>query len=135
MINASTLALLNAAVPMRGVVCAVSVAHLSSPASLVLDPTDDQISSSTASGCFAFLFASGAVSVKDESDITEVWSNWQSMTGFDERELSQARNFARDGAKRVWVKIKEGVSSVRVDDETRQVDRSEEDEDEEKMEI
>jgi len=150
MINASTLALLNSAVPMRGVVCAVSVAHYLPPSSsnshLILDPTDDQLHSSFASGCFAFLFASGAASaanhVGEDTDIAEVWSNWQSMTGFDEQELLEAKNLAKAGAKAVWMRIKETLGSMEssssvIDDQSAEAGelKEHEEDEEEKMEI
>lgn len=102
MINASSLALLNAAVPMSGLVCAVAVGYSSSAKSLVLDPPEEE--KCTGSGCFAFMF-----SVGEES---EVWSNWRSSVGFDERELSEAKTLARNGAREVWVKVKESLGEV-----------------------
>lgn len=119
MINASTVALINAAVPMRGVVCAVSMGYSNITKGLVLDPGEED--KLNASGCFAFMFAS-------TDDEAEVWSNWQSKAGFDERELSEAKNLARAGARDVWLKIKEVLGP-------KQVDEDSEDEDDDKMEI
>jgi exosome complex component RRP46 len=147
MINASTLALLNSAVPMRGVVCAVSVAHhlppWSTEADLVLDPTEDQLRSSRASGCFAFLVASNSTSAQNsigDEDVTEVWSSWQSMTSFDESELLAAKSLAKVGAKAVWMKMKESLalmesSSCDVEDQNEGTKGHDEDDDEAKMEI
>jgi len=146
MINASTLALLNSAVPMRGVVCAVSVAQYLPPWStethLVLDPSEDQIQLSTASGCFAFLFTSNGASTKNSSeelDATEVWSNWQSMTSFDEQELLAAKRLAKVGAQAVWMEMKERLSAIElpafVTDEENEESMGHDEDNEENMEI
>jgi exosome complex component RRP46 len=131
MINASTLALLNAAIQMKGVVCAAAVALLpSSPPALVLDLTDDHLRVSTASGCFAFMLTSTGVDVR----MKDVWSNWQSMNGFDDHQLAEARNLARVGVKEIWISMRETLSSTAVgkeDDESEEADTD----DEEKMEI
>ena len=109
-INASSLALMNASVAMKGVVCAVAVAQTNSEG-LVLNPTTDQLVSSTASGCFAFMFTAADRS-KDELHLSEVWSNWQSSLGFDVSEMSGARELAEQGARHVWGLMKESVGSV-----------------------
>jgi exosome complex component RRP46 len=112
MINASTLALLNAgSVPMRGVVCAVSVGRLG-PApnlTLVVDPTDDETTSLAGGGCFAFLFANGLGSGDSEC----VWANWKTVKGtFDEKELLSARELARGAARQVCAAIRESVDGM-----------------------
>lgn len=109
MINASSLALLNAAsIPMRGVVCAVAVGRHESTASdrygLILDPIEEEIHSLNGGGCFAFLFAS---SLNGTAAGELVWSSWQSSSPFSEEELRRARELARTGSKRVWGDIKE----------------------------
>jgi exosome complex component RRP46 len=109
MINASTLALMKAgSIPMRGVVCAVSVGRLrsnseSSPI-LVLDPSDDEVPSLAGGGCFAFLFNA---SQKGGSEV--VWSNWQSTAPVSEDTLISARVLARGGAEKVWKAMKESI--------------------------
>ncbi|KAH7340142.1 ribosomal protein S5 domain 2-type protein [Rhizoctonia solani] len=91
-INATTLALLNAAsIPMRGVVCAVAVG-ISKTGDVVLDPADD--GEYVRAGCFAFFF-SGAEA--PEGDI--VWADWNGATTKEEYE--SAVDLARAGAKQV----------------------------------
>ncbi|KAJ7166296.1 exosome component Rrp46 [Mycena crocata] len=88
MINASTLALLNAgSIPMKGVVCAVAIWRIK--ATLVVDPTV----------CFAFSFANGV------DDARCVWTNWKSSRSFDEAELAQCKALASISAKSVWLHI------------------------------
>ena len=111
-INASSLALMNASVTMKGVVCAVAVARTSSE-ELVLNPSTDQLASSTASGCFAFIFTA-AGSSNDRLHVSEVWSNWQSSLGFDVTEMFGARELAQQGARHIWELMKESVRSVGV---------------------
>jgi len=106
-INASSLALMNASVPMKGVVCAVAIAREGS-GGLVLNPTTDQLTSSTASGCFAFIFTAAELS-NDRLHVSEVWSNWQSSLGFDVAEMLGARELAQQGARHVWELMKGGV--------------------------
>ena len=136
-INASSLALMNASVSMKGVVCAVAVAR-GSPEQLILNPATDQLETSTASGCFAFIFTA-AESPNDRMHVSEVWSNWQSSLGFDVAELVVARDLAQQGARHVWELMKESVGTVRAntsDIETGVTDRQPEDGgDEDKMEI
>lgn len=111
-INASSLALMNASVSMKGVVCAVAVAR-GRAEGLILNPTADQLVSSTASGCFAFIFTA-AESPKNQLHTSEVWSNWQSSLGFDVTEAFGARELAQRGAGRVWELMKESVGSIQV---------------------
>lgn len=111
-INASSLALMNASVAMKGVVCAVAVARTSS-GELILNPTGDQLVSSTASGCFAFIFT-GAGSSNDQLHVSDVWSNWQSSLRFDAEEMFEARELAQEGARHVWELMKESIGSVGV---------------------
>lgn len=139
-INASSLALMNASVTMKGVVCAVAVARTSSE-ELILNPSTDQLASSTASGCFAFIFTAAELS-NDPLHVSEVWSNWQSSLGFDVTEMFGARELAQQGARHIWELMKESVRSVgarRSDDgevKAEVADRLPEDRgDEDKMEI
>ncbi|KAF9787748.1 ribosomal protein S5 domain 2-type protein [Thelephora terrestris] len=111
-INASSLALMNASVAMEGVVCAVAIARTSSK-DLILNPTADQLVSSTASGCFAFIFTTAELS-NDRLHASEVWSNWQSSLGFDVAEMFGARELAQQGARHVWELMKESIGSVGV---------------------
>ena len=111
-INASTLALMNAgSIPMQGIVCAVSVGRFRSSimptSTLILDPSDDELSSLRGIGCFAFLFGAGRTG---GSEI--VWSNWQSSTSFSEEELINARDLARGGAEQVWTSMKKSVERM-----------------------
>lgn len=111
-INASSLALMNASVPMKGVVCASTIARMGS-AELILNPTGDQLVSSTASGCFAFIFT-GVGSSNNQLHVSEVWSNWRSPLGFDAEEMFEARELAQRGARGVWELMKESIGSVGV---------------------
>ena len=113
-INASSLALMNGSVPMKGVICAVAVARANSE-ELILNPTVDQLASSTASGCFAFIFTAVG-SPNDRLGVSEVWSNWQSSLGFDVADMVGAREVARQGAIHVWELMKESVGVRRSDD-------------------
>ncbi|KAG7446573.1 uncharacterized protein BT62DRAFT_932008 [Guyanagaster necrorhizus] len=103
MINASTLAFLNAAsIPMKGIVCAVTVGRLASSKQFVIDPSSEEAALLDAGGCFAFLFADGL-----EERVKCVWTNWRSFSGgFDEKNLVQARNVASESAREVWSKMK-----------------------------
>ncbi|KAI0918491.1 hypothetical protein AcV5_002471 [Taiwanofungus camphoratus] len=117
LVNASSAALINASsVPMRGVVCAVSIGRLPSTSgtTLVLDPTEMELSRLTGGGCFAFLFSSVlSSSPKDTADIPPcslLWTNYTANTPFDESELSSAHGLAEQGAREVWKTLKDSVS-------------------------
>ncbi|THU79494.1 hypothetical protein K435DRAFT_768693 [Dendrothele bispora CBS 962.96] len=103
MVNASTLAFLNASsVPLRGVVCAVSVG-MSRGGKLIVNPEEEGEGNFSASGCFAFLFSEVTVA-------TCVWSNWRSFSGnIDENEFQEAKSLALSGTKEVWVGMKKLV--------------------------
>jgi len=103
---------MNASISMKGVACAVSVARTISE-EMILNPTTDQLASSTASGCFAFVFTAAELST-DRLHVLEVWSNWQSSHGFDVAEMFEARELAQQGARHVWELMKESVRSVGV---------------------
>ena len=101
MINASSLALLNASsVPMRGLVSAVAVGRLSG-GQLVVDPSEDETASLQAGGTFAFMFADGVGQKNSNSDC--VWTSWKSDSGsYDQNEIFRARELARTGARAVY---------------------------------
>jgi len=103
---------MNASVPMKGVVCAVAIARTSSEG-LILNPTTDQLASSTASGCFAFIFTA-AESSDDSLLVSQVWSNWQSSLGFGITDMLGAQELAKQGARHLWELMKESVGSVGV---------------------
>ncbi|THG96802.1 hypothetical protein EW145_g7715 [Phellinidium pouzarii] len=113
LINASSLALLNAAsVPMRGVVCAAAVGRLQNSGALLADPAEEERSALDGGGAFAFL-VSGA---KAGGDVPQpraelVWSSW-SAAPFYEDELARATELARVGAVRVWEHMREGIARV-----------------------
>ncbi|TFK32434.1 ribosomal protein S5 domain 2-type protein [Crucibulum laeve] len=115
MINASTLALLNAgSVPMRGVVCAIPVGRCTAgdrETRLFVDPGETEISEIQGGGCFAFVF--GDKLGWGDGDVECVWTNWKSTSGtFDENELSRARELALKAARAVYAEIKRGVKTM-----------------------
>jgi len=130
MVNSASLALVNAgSIPLRGVVCAVAVGRPttsvpSAPttiSTLVLDPSPEEISSLTAQGIFAFLISSAlsVPSAGQEPPTELIWSNWSSnnlgITKVSEgevAELGRAREMARQGAIKVWWKMRETVSGM-----------------------
>jgi len=101
MINASSLAFLNASsVPMRGLVSAVAVGRLSG-GQLVVDPSEEEAVSLEAGGTFAFIFADGIGRKNSNSEC--VWSSWKSNSGrYDQNEILRARELARTGARAVY---------------------------------
>ncbi|KAL5530019.1 RRP46 [Sanghuangporus sanghuang] len=111
LINASSLALLNAAsVPLRGVVCACSVGRVRSTSTsfsgpnesvLIVDPSSNELSSLDGAGTFAFLIAGDTSSTGEQRLKAElVWSHWNA-TPFDEDELARATELAHAGSLRV----------------------------------
>jgi exosome complex component RRP46 len=105
MINASSLALLNAgSIPMRGVVCAIAVGK-TRHGDLVADPDERTAIEIVQGGCFAFMVADGAGL---ESNSTTVWTNWKSqeLGTFDENDLISAREVARESIKEVYATMK-----------------------------
>ncbi|KAJ6554980.1 exosome component Rrp46 [Mycena vulgaris] len=110
MINASTIALLNAgSIPMKGVICAVSIGRINS--TLVVDPSEDEAVALEASGCFAFSFGNGV------DDARCVWTNWTSSGSFDEAELAKCKLLASAAAKSVWLQIQKVFAGDTSDDE------------------
>ncbi|KAE9403803.1 hypothetical protein BT96DRAFT_781673, partial [Gymnopus androsaceus JB14] len=105
MINSCTLSLLNTvSVPMRGVICAVSVGR-DETSSYVVQPAEAQLLN--AGGCFAFLFSDS----DDSYTSSCVWTNWRSLrphsnASIGENDLVGARNTARVAAREVWERIK-----------------------------
>ncbi|KAF9494713.1 hypothetical protein BDN71DRAFT_1431504 [Pleurotus eryngii] len=109
MINASTMALLNAgSIPMRGVVCAVAVARVGN--ALLVDPSPEEMAKvdGSGSGCFAFMFGHSVGRTPNEPDFTCVWSNWRGNNGRDE-DVIAARDLAKGSARQVLEAIKASV--------------------------
>lgn len=109
MINASTMALLNAgSIPMRGVVCALAVARVDN--TLLVDPSPEEMGKvdGSGSGCFAFMFGHGVGRTPNEADFTCVWSNWRGVSGSEE-DVIAARDLAKGSARRVWEAIKASI--------------------------
>lgn len=106
MINASTLALLNAgSIPMRGVVCAVAIGRLPG-VGIVVDPSEEECADMDVGGCFAFIFAEGVGRC-----VESVWTSWRSKSGiFDEKDFAEARELAKDAAQNVYNAIKRSIS-------------------------
>ena len=121
-INAASLALLNAgSVPMTGVVCATAVTCLhpateDATSALVLDPSEAECHTGTASGCFAYLFTTETNESQESPAIPGarlVWTNWRANNGiFDEEELTRARGLGLAGAESVWRAIKQSVPQM-----------------------
>ncbi|EPQ51723.1 hypothetical protein GLOTRDRAFT_65299 [Gloeophyllum trabeum ATCC 11539] len=134
MVNSASLALINAgSIPLRGVVCAVSVGRLTRPSPsnaastspLILDPSPEEIPHLTAQGVFAFLFSSAlpassrAPSSGSPPPSELIWSNWSStnlgMTKVGDgelQELGRAHEMAREGAIRVWWEMRRSVPEM-----------------------
>ncbi|KAF4568623.1 exosome non-catalytic core subunit rrp46 [Pleurotus pulmonarius] len=110
MINASTMALLNAgSIPMRGIVCAVAVARVDN--TLLVDPSPEEMAKDddvSGSGCFAFMFGHGVGRTPNEADFTCVWSNWRGDGG-GEQDVITGRALAKEGARQVWEAIKSSI--------------------------
>ncbi|KAH9888050.1 hypothetical protein C8Q73DRAFT_748394 [Cubamyces lactineus] len=118
LVNATTAAFVNAgSVPMKGVVCAVSVGRLQSEdgrATLILDPEEAELPWLAGSGCFAFLFSAvlpaSPLSSADVPPCSLLWTNYTTAAPFDVSELSRARELAEKGARQAWQKMKESVA-------------------------
>ncbi|KAJ3796992.1 hypothetical protein GGU11DRAFT_102021 [Lentinula aff. detonsa] len=114
MINCCTLSLLNAgSIPMRGVICAVSVARVSSvngeESIYKIQPVEEHPSRIQATGCFAFLFSDSYSSNTYSSSC--VWTSWRSLhpgslKAVEESELARARDAAQKPAREVWERMK-----------------------------
>ncbi|KAF9553645.1 exosome component Rrp46 [Agrocybe pediades] len=134
MINAGSLALLKeGSVPMKGVVTAVAVGRLPS-GTLVLDPSGEEAEKVQGGGVFAFFFAD-ALPTGDC-----VWTGWKSTSGkYNEKELLQARELARAGAKEVYMAMRRGFTAQSIKQEVlsqpEAVEVKEDSDAEDKMEI
>jgi len=112
MVNASTLALLNAgSVPMTGAVCAVSVGRTAEGTYLV-DPHGEEAERLVEGGCFAFMFAGG-------QRATCVWTNWRARgrAGFKQEHMEEARRLAEDGARAVYGEVRRSLGAQHGEDE------------------
>ena len=71
----------------------------------MVDPEDGRTSELVQGGCFAFMVADGAGL---DSNSTSVWSNWRTLKGgtFNETEIAEAREVARDAVKGVYAAMK-----------------------------
>ncbi|KAF9473040.1 ribosomal protein S5 domain 2-like protein [Pholiota conissans] len=109
MANASTLAFLQAcSVPMQGVVTAVAIGRLVD-GSLIVDPSEDEMSSLQAGGCFVFMF-SGSSTGSSVSNIDCVWSSWKSTSGrYSQEELFKAKELAKVGAQAVYEEVRRSL--------------------------
>ncbi|OCH86456.1 hypothetical protein OBBRIDRAFT_838148 [Obba rivulosa] len=119
LINATSAALVNASsVPMKGVICAVSVGRFpsASAATLVLDPSEAELPHLVGGGCFAFLFSSALPLTPSSPDelppCSLLWTNYTSSVVYDDTELRQAQALAEEGARKVWAAMKESVSNM-----------------------
>ncbi|KAF9521793.1 ribosomal protein S5 domain 2-type protein [Crepidotus variabilis] len=135
MINACSLALLNASsVPMRGVVAAVAVCH-SITGTILVDPSDDELVDVKSCGCFAFIFAD-QVGV-DDSRSDCVWTSWKSSGGLDEAEILKAKEMAQRSAQTIYRALRKAVANacgLEVDESmTPEEGKSESEESEDKM--
>lgn len=116
LVNASTAALINAgSIPMRGVVCAVSVGRIPSDGTtvLVLDPSESELPRLSGGGCFAFMFSSILSAIPpanmDAPPCSLLWTNYTTATPFDESELGRARSLAEKGARQMWRILKDSI--------------------------
>jgi len=131
LINASTLAVLKAgSVPMRAVVCAVSVGRLHLPTTsapskiarrptLVVDPGEDEIGLLEGGGCFAFMLGAGVLTASTNGQSPQtpgcdaVWSNWYATSSrFDENEFVEASKLAKIAVQQVWKTMKASVGQA-----------------------
>ncbi|KAF9070742.1 hypothetical protein BDP27DRAFT_1323354 [Rhodocollybia butyracea] len=112
MINCCTLSLLNAgSVPMRGVICAVSVARViqvDKAFKYVVQPGDpNQASSCVAVGCFAFLFSEPEPKLSSEPSSASspcVWTNWRFLRpGHAD---SSSGDESETAARKIWERMK-----------------------------
>jgi len=97
MINASTLAFLNASsVPMRGIVTAAAVAR-NRQGFLIADPSDAELEESSGMGCFSFMFSDETGST---GSVICIWASWKSPAGgYNETEVFEAKELARRAAE------------------------------------
>ncbi|KIY70535.1 hypothetical protein CYLTODRAFT_451572 [Cylindrobasidium torrendii FP15055 ss-10] len=101
-INAASMASMSAAsVPMRGVVCAISVAR--TDGEFLLDPSPEELQKASASGSFAF-------HIQGTQRKECVWTDWHGNE-FNEEDLAQAQTLASDAILKVWAVMKGAVRS------------------------
>ncbi|KJA14799.1 hypothetical protein HYPSUDRAFT_149958 [Hypholoma sublateritium FD-334 SS-4] len=138
MINASTLAFLQAgSVLMQGVVAAVAVGRLSN-GTLVVDPSEEEAETLLGGGSFAFLFSDQ--NAERGSRVDCVWSNWKVTDGgYLPNEFFQARELAKAGATQVYNSIRKSVETMSGAAQSKRIlqagDTDESSSDDEKMEI
>lgn len=130
LVNACSASLINAgSIPMKGVVCAVAVGRLSvgpepSPRAMVLDPSEAELPSLAAGGCFVFMFSSILTSSEESPDVPNaslLWTNYAAISGtIDDSEFSQAQEMALTGARQIWRSLKRSLSEPQgVSDQSR----------------
>ncbi|EIN08128.1 hypothetical protein PUNSTDRAFT_102893 [Punctularia strigosozonata HHB-11173 SS5] len=113
MINASTIALLNAgSIQMRGVVCAVAVG-VDTSGSLLVDPAPSELPHLAACGCFAFIIRATSASTERHLQCEPVWTNWQTRTSSSAvhpNALARAREAAEKASLTVWEHLKSSMA-------------------------
>lgn len=111
MINASTLAFLQAgSALMQGVVAAVAVGRLPD-GTLVLDPSEGEAETLLGGGSFAFMFSD--YNTERGSRVDCVWSNWKVTNGaYAPNELFQARELGKAGAMQVYDSIRQNMETM-----------------------
>ena len=100
---------------MRGVVTAVAVSRTAQGA-LVVDPSDEELETSEAMGCFAFMFSDDDNGPQNDGCVC-VWTSWRSHSGTgDETVVFEARQLAKLQAKAINTLIRRHVAKIfRVD--------------------
>ena len=87
-----------------------------SEAALILDPEESELPSLVGGGCFAFMFSSilagGSTTASGEPPCSLLWTNYATAGPFDVKELASARALAQDGAREIWVALRESVGSM-----------------------
>lgn len=120
LVNATTAAFLNAgSIPMKGVACAVAVGRVSgssakAKSTLVLDPSEAELSTLSASGCFVFLFSSTLKSPSQEviPPCSLLLTNYSSHgASFSVTELEEARDLAEEGVAEIWKVLKASIGA------------------------
>jgi exosome complex component RRP46 len=115
MINASTLALLDAgSIQMCGVVCAVAVG-VDSSGSILLDPTDSEIPYLGAGGCFAFLVCKTELVPGESISCEPIWAKWQVHSQASVKSsdmLGRARDTAKRAIPYLWDCMKMSIPNL-----------------------
>lgn len=117
LINASSLALLNtASFPMRGVVCSAAIGRIRDSKTLIVDPSDEELSTLEGGGVFAFIFSDA---LRDDSSTNDassqsngqlVWSQWNAVS-FTEDEFVLASALAQEAAKKILNVFKQAIGN------------------------